>query len=79
MPVSRKWVQRLMRDTRLRAIYQQTRTHQPATERRSYPDLLRYLAITRANRSWAADIIYRHMARGFAELYAMVWKGSGYN
>ena len=79
MPLSRKWVQRLMRNTRLRAIYQHPRTHQPATERRSYPDLLRYLAITRANRAWAADIIYWHMARGLAELDVMVWKGSAYN
>ena len=79
MAVSRKWVQRLVRNTRMRAIYQQSRTHQPATERRSYPNLLRYLAITRANRAWAADIIYRHMARVLVELDAKVWKGSGYS
>ncbi len=66
MPVSRKWVQRLMRNTRLRAIYQQPRTHQPAMDRRSYPDLLRYQTIpgrTRLGRpttstgTWPEDLL----------------------
>ena len=51
MPVSRKWVQRLMRVMGLRAIYRQPRTSQPAPERRVYPYLLRDLTITRPNQS----------------------------
>ena len=72
MPVSRKWVQRLMRLMGLRAIYRQPRTSQPAPGRWVYPYLLRDLTITRANQVWAADITYLPMARGFLYLVAIM-------
>ena len=83
LPVSRKRVLRLMRVMRLRAIYRQPRTSQPAPERQVYPYLLRDLAITRPNQVWAADITYLPMARGFLYLvvimdwhsrYVLAWR-----
>ena len=58
MSVSRKRVQRLMRDMGLRAIYRRPRTSQPAPEQRVYPYLLRNARVTRPNQVWAADITY---------------------
>ena len=69
LPASRKRVQRLMR---LRAIYRQPRTSQPAAGRWVYPYLLRDLTITRANQVWAADITYLPMARGVLYLVAIM-------
>ena len=71
-PVSRKRVQRLMRDMGLRAIYRSSRTSQPAPQRRVYPYMLGKAKITRPNQVWAADITYLPMARGFLYLVAVM-------
>ena len=74
MPVSRKWVQRLMRAMELRAIYRYPGTIRRPPEHPVYPYLLRNVRITRSNQVWAADITYLPMARLFLDLVAvMVW------
>ena len=71
-PVSRKRVQRLMRDMGLRAIYRSSRTSQPAPQRRVYPYMLGKAKITRPNQVWAADITYLPMAPGIPYLVAVM-------
>ena len=63
--VSRKRVQRLMRDMGLRAIYRRPSTSNRSPEHLVYPYLLRNVRITRPNQVWAADITHLPMARGF--------------
>ena len=72
MPVSRKRVQRLMRDMGLRAIYRRPSTSRRSPEHPVYPYLLRNVRITRPNQVWAADITYLPMARGFLCLVAVM-------
>jgi putative transposase len=71
-PVNRKRVQRLMGLMGLEVIYQRPRTSRPAPGHRTYPYLLRGLAIERVNQVWAADITYIPMARGFLYLVAVM-------
>ena len=71
-PVSRKWVQRLMRAMGLRAIYRRPSTSRRSPEHPVYPYLLRNVRITRPNQVWAADITYLPMARGFLYLVAVM-------
>jgi putative transposase len=70
--VNRKRVQRLMGLMGLEVIYQRPRTSRPAPGHRTYPYLLRGLAIERVNQVWAADITYIPMARGFLYLVAVM-------
>jgi putative transposase len=56
----------------LEVIYQRPRTSRPAPGHRTYPYLLRGLAIERVNQVWAADITYIPMARGFLYLVAVM-------
>ena len=70
--VNRKRVQRLMRQMDLRALYPRRRTSQPGKGHKSYPYLLRDLAIERPNQIWASDICYLPMARGFMYLVAIM-------
>ncbi len=70
--VNRKRVQRLMRLMGLEAIYRKPRTSLPAAGQRSYPYLLRGLAIERVNQVWAADITYIPVRRGFLYLVAIM-------
>jgi putative transposase len=70
--VNRKRVQRLMGLMGLAVIYQRPRTSRPAPGHRTYPYLLRGLAIERVNQVWAADITYIPMARGFLYLVAVM-------
>ena len=62
MRVSQKRVQRLMRATGPRAIYQRPGTSRRSSEHPVYPYLLRNIGITRPNQVWAADITYLPMA-----------------
>jgi putative transposase len=48
------------------------KTSRPAAQHRSYPYLLRGLAIDRPNQVWAADITDIPMARGFLYLVAVI-------
>jgi putative transposase len=70
--VNRKRVQRLMGLMGLEVIYQRPRTSRPAPGHRTYPYLLRGLAIERVNQVWAADITYIPMACGFLYLVAVM-------
>jgi putative transposase len=70
--VNRKRVQRLMGLMGLETIYQRPHTSRPAAGHRTYPYLLRGLAIERVNQVWAADITYIPMAHGFLYLVAVM-------
>ncbi len=73
--VNRKRVKRLMRQMGLRTIYQRPNTSKPHPEHRTYPYLLRDLAITRPNQVWCSDITYIPLKRGFLYLVAVMdWK-----
>jgi putative transposase len=82
-PVNRKHVRRLMQLMGLRAIYRRPRTSQPDKEHKTFPYLLRGLAITRPNQVWTADITYIPLSRGFLYLvvimdwysrYVLAWR-----
>jgi putative transposase len=62
----------LMRRMCIEAIYRGPNTSKPAPGHRTYPYLLRGVAITRPNQVWAMDITYIPMARGFVYLAAVV-------
>ncbi len=70
--VNHKRVRRLMRKMGLQAIYPKPRTSRAAKGHKTYPYLLRNLAITRPNQVWSADITYIPMPRGFMYLAAVM-------
>ncbi len=70
--VSRHRVRRLMRLMGLEAIYQAPRTSTPQPAHRTYPYLLKGLAIDRSNQVWCADITYIPVQRGFLYLVAVM-------
>ena len=70
--VNRKRVQRLMRAMGLEAIYRKPNTSKPVPGHRTYPYLLKGVAVDRVNQVWAADITYLPMARGFLYLVAIM-------
>ena len=70
--VGRKRVRRLMAKMGLAAVYQRPRTTVPHPEHRTWPYLLRELAIDRPNQVWCADITYIPMRRGFLYLVAVM-------
>jgi len=70
--VNRKRVSRLMRKMGLEAIYPKPRLSIPAPGRRTFPYLLRGLAITRPNQVWSTDITYIRMRGGFMYLTAIL-------
>ncbi len=70
--VGRKRVRRLMAKMGLRSVYQKPKTTVRHPEHRTYPYLLRGLAIERANQVWCTDITYIPMRRGFLYLVAIM-------
>lgn len=70
--ISRKRVQRLMRQMGLTAVYPRKRTSQPDKGHVIYPYRLRGLTIDRPNQVWAADLTYIPMATGFVYLVAVM-------
>ena len=70
--VNRKRVQRLMRAVGLEAIYRKPNTSKPAPGHRTYPYLLKGMALDRVNQVWAADITYLPLSRGFLYLVAIM-------
>ena len=70
--INRKRVQRLMRLMGIVAMVPRPNTSKPAPENKTYPYLLRNLAILWPNQVWAADITYIPMARGFGYLVAII-------
>ena len=70
--VGRLHVSTLMKKMAIEAIYRRPNTSKPAPGHKSYPYLLRKLAVTRPNHVWATDITYIPMSRGFVYLIAIV-------
>lgn len=70
--INPKRVRRLMCLMGLQTIYPQRRTTMAAEGHPMYPYLLRYLAITRPNQVWSADITYIPMLHGFMYLVAII-------
>lgn len=70
--VNRKRISRLMRKMGLEAIYPKPRLSIPAPGRKTFPYLLRGLAITRPNQVWSTDITYIRMRGGFVYLTAIL-------
>lgn len=70
--ISRKKVQRLMRQMGIMAVFPKRRTTIPNKAHRIYPYLLRNLNINRSNQVWATDITYIPMAKGFVYLIAVI-------
>ena len=63
--VGRRHVATLMNRMGIEALYRRPNTSKPAPGHKTYPYLLRNLAVTRPNQVWAMDITYIPMARGF--------------
>ena len=79
--VSRKRVQRLMREMGLVSIAPKPNTSRAAPEHKVYPYLLRGLEIDQPNQVWASDLTYLPMRGGFAYLtavmrYVLAWEVS---
>jgi len=70
--VNRKRVARLMGIMGLQAVYPKPRLSIPNQAHKTYPYLLRGLAITRPNQVWCADITYVPMPNGFMYLVAVM-------
>lgn len=70
--VNHKRVARLMRVMGLQAVLPGPHTSRPELAHRTYPYLLRDLAVGRPNQVWAADITYVPMRRGFLYLVAVL-------
>jgi putative transposase len=71
-PVNEKRIRRLMRLMGLMPIYQRPNTSRRAKGRKTWPYLLRGLAITRPDQIWCADVTYIPMRRGFLYLVAIM-------
>ncbi len=70
--VGRKRVRRLMRLMGLTPIYPRPKTSDPHPQHKTYPYLLRELAIERPDHVWCADVTYIPMRRGFLYLVAIM-------
>jgi putative transposase len=72
--VNHKRIARLMGKMGLQAVYPQpgSATSRPNQAHKTYPYLLRGLAITRPNQVWCADITYVPMPQGFMYLVAIM-------
>ena len=70
--VNEKRIRRLMRLMGLMPIYQRPNTSRKAKGHKTWPYLLRGLAITRPNQVWCADVTYIPMWRGFLYLVAIM-------
>jgi putative transposase len=70
--IGRKRVRTLMKRMGIEALYRKPNTSQRHTAHPVYPYLLRNLAIERPNQTWAMDITYIPMRRGFVYLAAVM-------
>lgn len=70
--VNHKRVARLMRAMGLQAVLPGPHTSRPQPTHRTYPYLLRNLAVVRPNQVWCADITDVPMRRGFLYLVAVL-------
>jgi putative transposase len=72
LQVSRKRVQRLMRQMGIRALYPGAKTTKPNLSHKIYPYLLGDLEIKKVNQVWCTDITYIPMRKGFLYLVAIM-------
>jgi putative transposase len=70
--VGRRHMRTVMRRMGIEAIYRKPNTSKPAQGHKSYPYLLRNVAVTRANQVWSTDISYIPMKHGFVYLIAVI-------
>ncbi len=70
--VNRKRVQRLMRKMGLESVAPKPNTSRRAPQHKTYPYLLRSLAIDHPDQVWCADITYIRLAHGFVYLAAVM-------
>lgn len=70
--VSRKAVQRHMREMGLSAVYPGPNLSRRESEHRIHPYLLRGVSITRPNQVWGIDITYIRLLRGWMYLVAVM-------
>ena len=72
MKLNIKRIRRLMREMRLVSLAPGPHTSRPHPGHKTYPYLLRDLAITYPNQVWCADITYLPMAKGHMYLIAVM-------
>jgi len=72
LQVSRKHVQRLMRQMGIRTLYPGAKTTSRNLSHKVYPYLLRNLEISKVNQVWCTDITYIPMRKGFLYLVAIM-------
>jgi putative transposase len=70
--VNPKRVRRLMREMGIRSLAPGPHTSKPCPGNKTYPYLLRDMAITRPNQVWCADITYIPMEKGHMYLVAVM-------
>lgn len=70
--INRKRVQRLMREMGLAGMAPGPNTSKPQLGHKTYPYLLRGVAITRVNQVWSTDITYIRLGKGFAYLVVIL-------
>jgi putative transposase len=70
--INRKRVLRIMRETKIQAMYPRPNTSMRNESHKIYPYLLKDLAIDRPNQVWATDITYIKMQTGWMYLAAII-------
>lgn len=70
--INHKRVKRLMKLIGWQTIYREPNTSKPAKAHKTYPYLLKNVAINRMNQVWAMDITYIPMRKGFMYLCAII-------
>ena len=70
--INRKRVLRIMRETKIQAMYPRPNTSMRNESHKIYPYLLKGLAIERPNQVWATDITYIKMQSGWMYLAAII-------
>ena len=70
--VNKKYIQRLMREMGIQAIYPKPNLSKPSSEHKKYPYLLHNLKINHSNHVWATDITYIKITGGFIYLVAII-------
>ena len=70
--VNRKRIQRLRRTLAIETLYPKRNLSRANQRHKVYPYLLRGLTIDRPNKTWATDITYIPMAKGFVYLVAIM-------
>ena len=70
--ISRKKIQRLMREMGLCALYPKRNLSKRNQAHKVYPYLLKGLVIDRPNQVWSTDITFVPMAKGFLYLVAVI-------